>query len=142
MATPLEVRGLGTTKHRSFEYAISDIYIPGWKNEQKVIAHIRREIHLVDDLKANMLIGNDIIEPEGIVIDAKKREMHIGSCDITAKVEIKSSKSVIRPIHLRKTTIIPPRAEMPIAVHHSGIPEAGISCSSQRTIPAWHSMLA
>lgn len=78
---------------------------------------------MVDNLKANMLIGNDIIEPEDIVIDAKKREVHIGSCDVTAKVEIRSAKSIVRPVHLRRITIIPPRTEMPLVVHHSNVPE-------------------
>jgi len=113
MTTLLEVRSLRTIKHQSFKYAIFDLYISSRKDEQDVIAHIRREVHLVDNLKTNMLIDNDVIEPKSIVIDAKKREVYIDNCDVTTHVEIKSFKFVIRSIHLRKIIIISSRMEMP-----------------------------
>lgn len=65
MATPITVRCLGANKHIINQYAITDIYIPAKDSqEQKVIAHIRSEIHLVEELKANILIGTDIMIPE------------------------------------------------------------------------------
>ena len=57
MATPIIIRGLGANKHATNQYAITDIYILA-KNSQRqlVIAHIQREIHLIPDLEANMLV--------------------------------------------------------------------------------------
>jgi len=118
MTTSLEVRSLETIKHQSFEYAISNLYIPSRKDEQDITVHIRREVHLVDNLKANMFIDNDVIEPKSIVIDVKKREVYIDNCDVTTHVEIKSFKFVIRSIHLQKTTIISSRTKMSLVVHH------------------------
>ena len=123
MASPLQVRGLGTNRHESWEYAICDIHMPGTKDGQKVTSLFRREVHLVDNLKANMLLGNDIIGPEGFAIDMAKRHAVISSTGITIPLEVRSPKLAIqRPVHLKKTTVIPPHAEMAVAVHHAGLP--------------------
>ncbi len=65
-----------------------------------------------------MLINNDIIELKSIVIDVKKREVHINNCDIIINVEIKFSKSIICSIYLRKTIVISSRTKMLIVIHH------------------------
>ena len=70
MATPITIWGLGANKHAIDQYAIADIYIPAKDGQrQEVKAHIWREIHLVKELKANMLIGTDIMTPEQFVLD-------------------------------------------------------------------------
>jgi hypothetical protein len=74
MASPISVRGLGTSKHPSDEYAIVPMYFPGKdKDGNPVMAKITREVHLVDDLKANMLIGNDLIGPVEIAINVASK---------------------------------------------------------------------
>lgn len=57
MATPMEVSGIGPSSHAANQYALVDIYLPG--NNGRT-AHSKREVHLVDSLKANLLIGIDI----------------------------------------------------------------------------------
>jgi len=99
------VRDLKTTKHRNFEYAISNLYILNRKNKKNVIAYIRCEVHLIDNLKINMFIDNDIIKLEDIIIDVKKRKVHINNCDIIINVEIKFSKSIICLIYLQKLSL-------------------------------------
>lgn len=46
-----------------------DIYIPGTGSR---IAHIQRELHIIEELRAKILVGVDIIGPEGINIDVRK----------------------------------------------------------------------
>ncbi len=60
MASPLKVRGVGSTKHETDEYVSVTIYFPGQKERKEALAFITRELHLVDDLRAKMLLGNDI----------------------------------------------------------------------------------
>ena len=68
------------TKHATDEYVIATIYFPGekGKSEQKVLAAVTH----VDNLRAHLLIGNDIIAPESISIDRANSKAHIGSCDV------------------------------------------------------------
>lgn len=47
---------------------------------------LRCKIHLVEGLKANVLIENDIMLSENFVIDIKKKTMLIGSCRVTVLI--------------------------------------------------------
>lgn len=74
IALPLPVRGIGISKHETSEYITVPIYLlgvqdTGSKSESKALACIRRELHLVDNLRANILVGNDILGPEEIIIN-------------------------------------------------------------------------
>ena len=61
MASPMKVRGLGSSSHAAGDYVELDLYLPANHSRTAVI---RREVHVVDDLKANILIGTDILVPE------------------------------------------------------------------------------
>ena len=64
-------------------------YLPGTTNDGiKAIGCIRREIHLVNNLRAKMLIGNDIISPKQIVIDIANKSARVGSCYLNIKINI------------------------------------------------------
>ena len=71
MASPLKVYRVGNSKYKTSEYIIVLIYLPGLSNngKEKVLVYIRRELYLVDDLRAKMLISNDILGPKKFVID-------------------------------------------------------------------------
>ncbi len=59
MTTSLNVRRLRINKHEILKYIIAIIYFIEIVEEKFVRELIRREIHLIDDLKINMLIDND-----------------------------------------------------------------------------------
>lgn len=126
MATPLKVRGLGTNRHETSQYGIYDMYHHGKdKDGNPVVSKIRREVHLVKDLKANMLIGNDVLGPEGFVMDLGKGEAYIGSTGVTIPLEVRSAKSSVqRMVHIKQTTVVPPFAEMALQIHHCSLPES------------------
>lgn len=119
MTTSITVRDLGAIKHQIDKYAMTFIYLPG-KNESgaSVKALIYREIHLVNGLKANMLIRNDILGPEKIDILVSSSTAHIKSCNVTIPIIIQSrSVQQNRPVHSTKTLVISPHSEMLIPVH-------------------------
>lgn len=74
MPTSIPIRGLGTELHQS------DFYMKGQLGTQPAIARITREVHVVKDLEARMLMGADIITPEGMALDFAKQRITIGSC--------------------------------------------------------------
>jgi hypothetical protein len=120
---PIEIRSMGTTKTESNEYATITFYLPGHtENHKQALAEITREFHLVDNLSCNALIGNDIIEPEGITIDVKTRQAKIRSCKdlvcplrITARGKpvdnrlVRTAQDVILKAHAK--TLIPVRVK-------------------------------
>jgi hypothetical protein len=77
---PIEICGLGNKIHQSTEYAVITIYLSGYNKTDTHLAEITREVHLVDSLPCDMLIGNDIAEPEGFLIDIPKRRVTVQSC--------------------------------------------------------------
>lgn len=128
MATPLKVRGVGSSKHESSDYIHENIYFPSVKNDgTKVFSVIRRELHLVAGLRAKLLIGNDIIGPEEIIIDVSKRTARIGSCkttvDITARQRRQAGQFVRRGVYANAHTVIPSNSELLLRTGELNLPE-------------------
>lgn len=77
----LKVRGIGTSKHETDKYVLEALYFPAISDKgQQVIACIRRKLHFVDNLRANILIGNDVIGPKKITINMAKEKAYILGC--------------------------------------------------------------
>ena len=111
IAILVEVLGISLDKHRTDEYIITPIYILGKaKNETIATAKLApREIHIVDNLRANILIGMDIITSKGIDILTSKRVAYITSCDIKAPIKVLSTRPPVRRvISAKKAIVIPP----------------------------------
>ena len=70
------IRGVSSNLYYSDEYVIATFYLQG----KTGVAALTREIHLVDDLQANILIGADILTPEKIKLDYESQRIIIGSC--------------------------------------------------------------
>src|SRR5271163_1862947 len=77
--SPVHIKGLGDEMYLSKESIVLDVFFPDVTNTR--LAKITREFHIVQDMDCGLLIGNDIIEPEGIVINLAKKRMQISACD-------------------------------------------------------------
>ena len=74
MVSPLQVRGVSTTKYKTSDFISIAVYLPSVDSlGNKVLVYIKREFYLVDNLRAKILIGNNIIAPEKIVIDISNK---------------------------------------------------------------------
>lgn len=124
MTSPLKVRGVGSSKHETSEYITQDLYFPGTDAKgNEVLACIRRELHIVDELRAKMLIGNDIIGLEGIVIDVANKEAYIGSCKTKIKVTAHPrGEFVRRKIHVKSNTTVPPHSDVILPIKPIDLP--------------------
>lgn len=69
MATPITVRGISTTQHKTDEYAIVPFMFEDTQRGQPVLARFWREVHLADELKTNLLIGIEVMGPELPTVD-------------------------------------------------------------------------
>ncbi len=126
MATRITVRCLGANQYATDQYAIADIYISAKDGQgQEVIVHIRREIHLVEELKANMLVGTDIMTPEQFVLDLNKKTAFIGSCSYSFDLDIEIPRvSIKRPVHAKTRVTILPHTMQVITIHYLNIPHS------------------
>ena len=77
-SSPVHVKGIGDEMYLSNESVVLNLFLPDATNSR--LAKITREFHVVQDMACGLLLGNDIIEPEGIVIDLTKKRMRISSC--------------------------------------------------------------
>src|SRR5271168_1466914 len=77
--SPVHIKGVGDELFLSQESVVLDVFFPDVTNKR--LAKITREFHIVQEMECGLLIGNDIIEPEGIVINLAKKRMQISACD-------------------------------------------------------------
>ena len=69
IASPLRVKGLDLATHDINEYILILIYISTSKDDIKILYRIFREIYLVNNLKAYLLIDNNVIDLEKIMLN-------------------------------------------------------------------------
>ena len=120
MTTSFTMRDLDISQHQNLDYAILSMYFDDVKNDNFVKALIRREVHLVDNLKINMLIENDVIVSEDVVFDLVKKQALIDNCEVTIAFDVRSrvSHAQQRSIHVKKVIVLSSRNQMIISIHH------------------------
>lgn len=90
ISTPLKIRGIRVFKHESGEFATLFLYFLGRNNTcQQVYTSLTYKIHLIEGLRANLLIGNNIMSLEGFIIDVKNKSVFIGSCRVTVPIDVR-----------------------------------------------------
>ena len=126
MPVPLKVRGIGTSRHESIKFVLTALYIPGLDREgSEVYACIKCKLHLVEDLKANMLIGNNIFCTEGFTINFASASTHILSCGVTIIINARNhSQFLRRNVLADTTTFIPPKSEALINFQQIPLPDS------------------
>ena len=74
MTSPVSVGGVGPGKHSLVDYTTIDLYLPrvNWR-----IAAITYKVHVVDGLKARMLIDMDILRRKSVTIDTGNKQATI-----------------------------------------------------------------
>ena len=111
--TFLKIRNLNIYRHENSNYVIYNIHLKNTKNDKSITLMFRREIHLMNNFKANMFINNNIIEFENIIINSIKKQTFIINIDVIISIKIKLSKNNIqRSIHIRKIIIISSHIEI------------------------------
>ena len=120
MITFIFVRELDVDKHMTTEYVILFMYFFDQKNDNLVRAKIIREIHLIDNLKTNMLLRNDVIDSKKIDVNILNKSTYIDSCEIIVNLEVRTFKiSIQTSVHARKITIISSHNELMLSMHYT-----------------------
>lgn len=91
MPVPLKVRDIGASRHELGEFALTALYMPRLDQRgSKVYACVQCELHVVDGLKANMLIGNNVLRTEGFMINLASNSTQILSSGVTIVINARS----------------------------------------------------
>ena len=107
MPTPMTVRGIGDKQHNANQFATLDFYLP---TASHLVAHFKREIHIVDELDANALLGLDIAGPEGWNIDLDAEVLTLPHCSgvkIPLTTQVKGPKTET-PVFAAERVKLPP----------------------------------
>ena len=116
------VRDLDVDKHMIAKYVILFIYFFDQKNNNSIKIKIIKEIHLIDNLKTNMLFENDVIEFKKIDVNIFKKTIYIENCEIIVNLKIRTFKIIVQiSIHVRKITIIFFRFELIFSIHYTTV---------------------
>ena len=83
----LRIKGLGSAIYNINKYMLIPIYLRNLKrNNNKTLTYITRKIYLINNLKVNLLIKNNIMKSKKIRLDVSKNEVYINSCNIIIKI--------------------------------------------------------
>lgn len=123
---PLKVRGIGASKHELGDFALTTIYIPRIDEKgREVYASISCELHLVDILKANMLVSNNVFCIEGFAINLSTSSALIHSYGLKIDINARQYSEFLRHRALASTpTIISPRLEALVVFQHIKLPDS------------------
>lgn len=109
----MRVKGIGASKHKLGEFAFTALHMPGLdRGGLEVYTCIQCELHLVEGLKANMFIGNDVLYIESFTINLASASTHILICSVTIIINARNrSQFLKRNVLANVTTFIPPKSE-------------------------------
>lgn len=120
----LKVRGIRASKHELDKFLLISIDFLGFdEHKQPVYARIYREMHLVDGLKANILVENDIIAPEDIMIDLANSTTFITSYNVRIAITARQKGQPLRKKSMADIMVsLLPNSEYLIPVIHGTLP--------------------
>ena len=120
MIISLKIRNIDATIHETNEYVRISVYFSNIKNDKQILAQITKKIHLVNDLKANLLIDNDFFESKDFTLNISNKKITIISCDVTIDLTIRQRGSYVRKnIHVAESIIILFETKFNVAVKFS-----------------------
>ena len=125
MTTFITVRDFKVNKHQIDKYAIVLMYFEEKnKIDDTVKTVIIREIHLIKNLKINLLIENDILKFELIDISTSTNIVYIESCDVTISITINVKfRSQHMSVHVLRITSIFFRSKRFLKIHNITLSE-------------------
>ncbi|RKF62348.1 hypothetical protein OnM2_034062 [Erysiphe neolycopersici] len=118
MEKAMKVKGLGSRLYDASQFIEADFYMP---TVNGLVAHFRREIHIVDNLDARILLGMDIASPEGWIIDLDSQLLTLPhNSGVQARIiTIKKDKECKIPVFAASSCVIPAQSRSFVAVSSS-----------------------
>lgn len=121
----LKVCDIGASHHISAEFILRPIYFLGLSiSQQKIYTRINQELQLVEGIKANIFIGNNIIGSKAILLNISSSLALIVSCTIIIPIHTRQKDHLVQMKVLSANAIIlPPHTKALILIHHLSLPD-------------------
>jgi len=127
MSSHVPVRGFGNKVSKASEFLNLNVFMDGTDELGPATAKVTMEVHVVDHLKANILVGTSVLNAHGISLDLGTQEAVIAKCN-RIKIPIccvakphSQSRRVIKTHH---AVTIAPNAVMDVpVVYHGTLPD-------------------
>lgn len=120
----ITLRGIGPNRHSTIEWTTVSFFMKGETPQGKtVMIKFTRDIHVVDNLKANLLIGMDILGPEGVIVDLPKSKVIFTKCGevaVPVQATARDNVRIRRVVRAERRQIIPPKATGTVEVSLRG----------------------
>lgn len=108
---PITVRGIGKAKYTTTEIATFNLYFPAAEGyDGPSFAKIAVRAHLVPSVKAQLLVGTDVLVPEGIVLNFNNRCAVIESCkgfSFPLTCEARNARVTQAPVYAAQRVVVP-----------------------------------
>ena len=100
MIFSLRVRNIDATIHETKKYVKILVYFLEQKNDEMILTCVIKEIYLINNFKAHLLIENDFLESKDFTIDINNRKISIVNCDVITELSIEQCDLYVkRNIH-------------------------------------------
>ena len=130
IVTSIKIRDIEAREHDSSKYVELNFYlndtlanedqIDAIDVEHSTIAHFKREVHVMNDLRAKLLIDIDILDLEVMIVDLDKRQLIIESCDdVIVSLSLKSrDEKIDRVIRVKDMITVSSHITMIVLVRY------------------------
>ena len=120
----IEVHGIGDGYDQMEDYATIPLYIPGIKDGKRIVSMITHEFHIVAKVSCNILLGIDVLDPEGFIIYCGRRIATLASCR-NMKIPLCLCKDTVpimqsHAITTKKSVTVPPHTSIAILIREVG----------------------
>ena len=102
----------------SFEYTFLKLIIDDTLNEKLIIDKLRRQVHIIDDLKINMFIEFDIFDSKRMMLNYVIEQLTINSCKemkIFMKITFKRNK-INKIVRVYNVIVVPSYLNIMISI--------------------------
>lgn len=126
MPVPLKVRGIGTLRYKLEEFAFTAFNMTSLDQRgSEVYTCIKYKLHLVEGLKANIFIGNDVFYIEGFTINLTNAFAYILSCGMTIIMNARNHSQFLNCNILANAIIfVPPKSETFVNFWQISLPDS------------------
>lgn len=110
IADPVKVKGIGGSQLETKDYLPIEFQLPGTlPSGSPAVACFTRHAFIVDSLRAQVLLGNNILGPEKMVLDLGRRTIKVGSYqDLTTELNIVNRGTPVkRAVRADKLVTVP-----------------------------------
>lgn len=113
MLVPLKVKGINASKHKLRDFILTALYISSLnQKDSEVYAYIKCELHLVEGLKANIHVGNNVFYTKDFSINFINASADILNCGIDIAISTRHYSEFLKhKILANAATFIAPKFE-------------------------------